>query len=310
MGVVNRINFYPDKYIAGTSRLTLEERGAYWSVCCLIYTNGGPIENDDHWIAAALFVDVRKWRPLKQRLISKGKLLVTNGLLSNERCQTEIAWALQRIEEARRKGKLGGRPQKAIPPEMSRDLRGVSAEDVKHIQTPDLNKSNRLEKAGGYETGNLSISSLKKDRQTTKKATKKGQKTYAFEGRAFRITTEDFARWSAEFTTYPDLLAELAEIDRKFADMADPPRSAFHMAEAWLRKGQETRPANGTNGYIAGDRTWWQKENDQWRVRVQCYVDRETWMEHIWGAKPGISGSAVPAAILAEFPSLKAGGSA
>jgi uncharacterized protein YdaU (DUF1376 family) len=46
MSKVRRVDFSPDEWIAGTRELTMEERGAYWDVCALIYSRGGPIPDD------------------------------------------------------------------------------------------------------------------------------------------------------------------------------------------------------------------------------------------------------------------------
>src|SRR5690242_7600440 len=70
-GKVRRIDFSPDEFLSGVHDLTLEQIGAYWMVCSLIYSRSERIPNDDHWIARFLRVDIRKWRRIKAVLLQK-----------------------------------------------------------------------------------------------------------------------------------------------------------------------------------------------------------------------------------------------
>lgn len=110
-----RIDYFPDEFLVGTTDLTLEEAGAYWKVCSLIYSRGGPVHDDDRWIAKAIATDVRKWKPIRARLLAKGKLIRADGKLSNARCETELAKVRRRIEDAHTNGALGGRPPGQSP---------------------------------------------------------------------------------------------------------------------------------------------------------------------------------------------------
>ena len=114
MNKVRRIDYFPDEFLVGTSDLSLEERGAYWSVCSLIYSKGGPIDDDDVWLARAMATNPRKWRPIKASLLSKGKLVAADGKLTNRRCETELAKTHHRIDEATKNGARGGRPRKGF----------------------------------------------------------------------------------------------------------------------------------------------------------------------------------------------------
>lgn len=101
MAKIRRVDFSPDEWIAGTRELTLEERGAYWDVCALIYSRGGPIADDEAWIAKALTCHVRTWRAIRAQLIAKGKLIARDGMLSNGRSLREIKRAEGRLKSSR-----------------------------------------------------------------------------------------------------------------------------------------------------------------------------------------------------------------
>ena len=71
---VRRIDFSPDEWLAATVRLTAIEKGCYWTVCALIYSKGGPIDDDPRWIARNCGCDVRTWQAVRRRLLDLGKL--------------------------------------------------------------------------------------------------------------------------------------------------------------------------------------------------------------------------------------------
>lgn len=72
---------FPDRFIAGTVRLTLEEKGAYSLVLDLMYVRGGPIADEPRYIAGVCNCSVRKWNTIRQRLIDLGKIEVADGYL-------------------------------------------------------------------------------------------------------------------------------------------------------------------------------------------------------------------------------------
>lgn len=110
MGKVRRIDFSPDEWLAGTIGLKADQRGCYITVCCLIYSRGGPVQDDDADLSHACKVTVDKWRSIRAALVEKGKLLVTDdGKLTNKRCEIELEKALNRTEKARENGQEGGK---------------------------------------------------------------------------------------------------------------------------------------------------------------------------------------------------------
>lgn len=101
MAKVRRIDFSPDEFLVGVADLKHDEIGPYWVACSLMYSRGGPIADDDAWIARACGCHVRTWRAIKARLIAVGKLTLEDGLLSNDRCLREIESAQGRLKQSR-----------------------------------------------------------------------------------------------------------------------------------------------------------------------------------------------------------------
>jgi uncharacterized protein YdaU (DUF1376 family) len=77
------------------------EIGAYWVACSLMYSRGGPIADDDAWIARACGCHIRTWRSLKEKLLGAGKLVLRDGLISNSRVLREIEKAQRRLKQSR-----------------------------------------------------------------------------------------------------------------------------------------------------------------------------------------------------------------
>jgi uncharacterized protein YdaU (DUF1376 family) len=110
---VRRIDFSPDEWLAATVRLTVVEKGCYWTVCALIYSKGGPIDDDPAWIARNCGCDVRTWKAVRRRLLALGKILRIEpikgpsgiipacGQITNRRCEQELNKARTRTISAR-----------------------------------------------------------------------------------------------------------------------------------------------------------------------------------------------------------------
>lgn len=115
---VRYIDFYPDEYVAGVSgRLTAVDQGVYWMVCALVYSRGGPIDDDHIWLSR-LFADTH-WRTIRSsldRLIGSGKIERIEGAQGTQivvtRCVRELQKAFTRSSKASENGGKGGRPSK------------------------------------------------------------------------------------------------------------------------------------------------------------------------------------------------------
>lgn len=135
---VRRLDYYPDEYIVGVSRMTFEHQGVYWMVCSLIMSHGGPIENDPKWIGKLGGMGAAKCRNIISDLIAHGKLAENCGKIGQKRAETELKHAQKRIETAQKNGSKGGRP-----PSENNDLAepdGLSGEKLTtNYQLPTTN---------------------------------------------------------------------------------------------------------------------------------------------------------------------------
>lgn len=89
--------------------LSLEEKGAYSLCLDLIYDRGSPIPDDARWLSGVCGVSIRKWSAIRERLLSLGKLVVENGLLTNSRADLEILSSEFQARERAESGSKGGR---------------------------------------------------------------------------------------------------------------------------------------------------------------------------------------------------------
>jgi len=98
---VRRVDFSPDEWLSGTSELSVDEKGAYITVCALIYSRSGPIDDDEAWLSKACGCHWRQWRRLRQTLLERGKIRLTeDGRITNRRAELELERALGRVADA------------------------------------------------------------------------------------------------------------------------------------------------------------------------------------------------------------------
>jgi uncharacterized protein YdaU (DUF1376 family) len=100
MTKIRRIDFSPDEFLVGVAGMKPEEIGAYWIACSLMYSRGGPIPDDETWIARACGCHWRTWRRIKARLIEVGKLRETPEGLINDRVVKELEKARGRLKSS------------------------------------------------------------------------------------------------------------------------------------------------------------------------------------------------------------------
>ena len=97
----------------GMLTLSLEARGAYNTVLDLIYAKGAPVADDARWLAGWMGCSVKKWLPIRELLIARGKLVVVEvagqPCLMNARAAQELEESEQRRRKAADSGRKGGR---------------------------------------------------------------------------------------------------------------------------------------------------------------------------------------------------------
>lgn len=107
-------DFRPDEYIAGVGGvLNPFEQAIYWMVCSLVMSRGGPIPEDAERLGHLCKMRRAQVRQVLDALVDKHeKLHRIDGQLSNNRAQSEVDKATNRIATASENGSKGGRPRK------------------------------------------------------------------------------------------------------------------------------------------------------------------------------------------------------
>lgn len=79
--------------------LTVEERGAYYTLMDLQYARAPHNDVTDELVVKALAVRPQVWRRLKASLMAKGKVHETDGKLTANRVETEVKLATNRMDK-------------------------------------------------------------------------------------------------------------------------------------------------------------------------------------------------------------------
>lgn len=86
-------------YITGTQGMSPEQEGIYIRFLVRLYDRGKPFRDDDKQMAMIMSLDVRRWRRVKEELVTFGKITIRSGGLTNSRFEKE---RLKRAAELRR----------------------------------------------------------------------------------------------------------------------------------------------------------------------------------------------------------------
>lgn len=101
---------YHGDALTGFMALTLEERGAYQTLLDMIYDRGGPLIDNERLLAGYMNCSIRKWRQVRETLISKQKIYINaEGLIANRRARKEIENATKTHRKLIEAGAKGGR---------------------------------------------------------------------------------------------------------------------------------------------------------------------------------------------------------
>ena len=101
---LSRFDFYPRDWHLDTRDLSNAEKGVYIDLLASIYARGGPLPNDERELCRLCgCATVRSLRPLLDGLLTRGKLKLADGCLTNGRAMEEIAKA-ERQKAASTKG--------------------------------------------------------------------------------------------------------------------------------------------------------------------------------------------------------------
>jgi uncharacterized protein YdaU (DUF1376 family) len=83
--------FYPRDWLESTRDLSLEQRGAYIDLICILMEMEGHLADNDKWISHQMHVNPRKWRSVKMGLVEHEKIAIEDGQIVNDRCARELS---------------------------------------------------------------------------------------------------------------------------------------------------------------------------------------------------------------------------
>jgi uncharacterized protein YdaU (DUF1376 family) len=133
MNKVRHVDFFFDEWLSGTHKLNYEERGVYITFCALRYGVDRPVSREE--LRAECPGHGRTFNRIVDALIDKQKIRVmSDGRLTNVRCETELKRARNRIETSQKNGKEhkgNGHSSEPAGSELGNATRIPSSEDKK-----------------------------------------------------------------------------------------------------------------------------------------------------------------------------------
>lgn len=97
--------FFPSDWIAGVAGLSASERGVYVTLLALMYDNEGPISRDDARLSRICGLPKAGFTRAVEALLELEKLLISDGLLFNERAKNQLTERENRVNTAARGAK-------------------------------------------------------------------------------------------------------------------------------------------------------------------------------------------------------------
>ncbi|MCZ2204015.1 DUF1376 domain-containing protein [Bartonella sp. A05] len=97
------IRFFPSKWLLATNGMTGTQKGVYFTLVCLMYENGKPIENDSEILARICGYSLKTFKNTIEFLIRKKKILLSENFLWNEKVSEEIINASDKANEISQK---------------------------------------------------------------------------------------------------------------------------------------------------------------------------------------------------------------
>jgi uncharacterized protein YdaU (DUF1376 family) len=126
---------YHSDALAGFMSLDLEERGAYQTLLDLIYDRGGPIADNERLLSGYMGCSLRKWRAVRDQLLAKGKIGITNdGLITNARAEFELENAAKTARKLAENGSKGGRNK-------AENAKNINKNSEPDLAAPELGSS-------------------------------------------------------------------------------------------------------------------------------------------------------------------------
>jgi uncharacterized protein YdaU (DUF1376 family) len=255
---------YPRDFIEGTIGMSFEDKGAYRLVLDLIYMQGGELPDDPRYISGLLGCTVRKWKAIRNRLISAGKLAVCGACLTNKRAIIELE-TLAKLQDKKRENRA--RPNKN---------KGLQSHPSHHTE-PEPDKESK------GPVGTPEKSTPKQTLDPTLKSQFDSLWDVYPDGQGLGCGSPmaliAFKR-VVEAGANP---GDVVEAARRYA--ADPTQTYPQRLDRWLTSG----------GWEA-----WKPKGPDWHKIMQAHREADFWREAL-GPKPGEPDCRVPAEVLREY---------
>jgi uncharacterized protein YdaU (DUF1376 family) len=313
---ISRVDFYFDDFLTGTDVLTAEEVGIYMLLLSRMWSQRGPLVNDNKQLAKWCNVPPQRMRKTLSSLIEKEKIHVDEGgALFNPRALLELENAMSRKQKAADRGRLGGARKAANRQEVATKLEESSnnvATKLKLLGSDpeqNLEESLNLFEQEPQETAGLSLAGLVA--QVDRPCLAKGVATSTSTLKKDISVEEGFEEWWSQVRrkvkkqgcekaylriikkheATPEQLLKAIKIYH--VSVKDSEDQFVSTPMTWLNgarwEDEVSQPSGQTNNPLSAS-------PDQWRGRMRAYQDKGIWTE-AWGPKPGQAGCMVPAEI-------------
>jgi len=294
-------------WMDGTEALSDGAYRTYHVIVQLIMLNEGPIALNERGIAGRCNQAIKSFRVHLDVLLKAGKLILSDGRLSNPRAEIELRAVMKNRENA---GKGGSSPKKSAQNSAEQTVSGASPADEPSI---DPDKSLKNNEAGEASLGK--ISSLKEKRREDSPIVPKGTDRFeefraAYPSRNVRFqATPARKRWLEALKRGADPEQIIAGAKSYAAEQARIGKAGTEFvktAEVWLRShlwldyqpeaGVADANQSGPDTYLAG------LSDDDWRGHLRRW--RSTggqWTLANRTKPPDDPATKVPAHLLAEL---------
>lgn len=232
---------YHSDALTGYMSLTLEERGAYTTILDMLYDCWEPVVDNERYLAGCMGCSVRKYRSVRDALIEKGKIYLTDdNRISNSRFEKE------RENDAKfsRKQSENGSKRK--------DKSAESAE--KPNKNNGASEPNANPCASSTSTSTSTVKGKKETDVSKKTATRSKPKTEIPDGWFPETTGVEYAndRGLTDSEMY-DEIENFADYHKKHASKMADWSAAWR---TWVRKAVEIRQDRMDRNNRSGGRAW------------------------------------------------------
>lgn len=301
MSKLDWVKWEAGKFLGGVVGMSIEEIGVYSVILNLIYDSGGPIKDDRLRIARRCGMRPTSFEKVFNSLLDAGKLVVSKGLISNEKA-AEVLETRSKVVE---KWSKNLQAANAKVEEIFKDVKGdtyPSADTGAHTASP-------------VESESVDKKERKKDStSSSRKAKTVNGVDYSEEFETKVWQPYPRKRGTSKHKAY-QLFCMLNEINQQRVIAAIPVHAAqmrsegrpeekikhlqFFISER-IYETYSVSTAAGESNVVSLE---WHKTatRDQWARALKIYEMDSNWRS-AWGPKPGQAGCAVPQDLIDGLP--------